>query len=306
VKKEYWNALFSMGRVSNLPTILSNVTVGYYLGGGRIHSMPLPWLFSIAAIACFYEGGMFLNDICDYSVDLQERPERPLPSGQLTQFSASLIALLLFLLGLGIVAYFLPQALFFSILLIGLIITYNLVHTQFGMAPLLMGACRGSIYLIAATAAGWTGWTGWTGLISDRAFILDSVLIMSLGLTLYIAAVSYIARDELKASVGKVRKVQRVSAFVLLGVILWPVVFAHELDSVVLVGFLPVCYWFMTTEMQLFRKKISPPKAVGCMLAGMSLWDALVLATVHSPSGMCLAWACFGGARLWQRRIQSS
>ncbi|MEO5970827.1 MAG: UbiA family prenyltransferase [Bdellovibrionia bacterium] len=300
MKKEYWHALLSLGRVSNLPTILSNVTVGYYLGGGRIESAPLPWLFCIGAIVCFYEAGMFLNDICDFSVDSQERPERPLPSGQLTIFSASVIALFLFLLGIGIVAYFLPGALFLSLFLIGLIVIYNLVHTQFRLAPLLMGACRGSVYLIAATAA------GWTGLDSYRSSTSGSVLIMSLGLTLYIAAVSFIARDELKASVGKVRKVQRVSAFVLLGVVLWPVVFAHQLDSVLLMGFLPVCFWFITTEIQLIRKEISPPKAVGCMLAGMSLWDGLVLATVQSVSGMCLAWACFGGARLWQRRIQSS
>ena len=266
--------------------------MGYYLGGGQIQRAPLPWLCSIAAIACFYEGGMFLNDICDYSVDLRERPGRPLPSGQISKLSVILITLCLFIVGMGLVVFYLPQALVLSVLLLGLICTYNFIHTQFNLAPLLMGACRGCVYLIAATAAGWQDIYG-----------SNAVLIMSLGITLYISAVSFIARDELKGSLGRV---QRLSAIVLFGVLLWPVVFAQQLDGVLLIGFLPVCYWFIRTEIQLFRRKISPPKAVGSMLAGISLWDALVLATAQSISGMCLAWACFGGARLWQRRIQST
>jgi 4-hydroxybenzoate polyprenyltransferase len=306
--KRQWQALFSMGRVSNLPTILSNVTVGYYLGGGQIESNPQPWLIATAAIACFYEGGMVLNAICDYSVDLRERPERPLPSGRFSKFSAVLITFFLFLSGLGLVTYFLPQAFLLSVLLMGLIVTYNLVHTQFGLAPLLMGACRGCVYLIAATVAGWSGLKSLTDflpapLTQIRAHGLSSVLIMALGLTLYIAAVSFIARDEVKSSWSKV---QSASAFAVLGVVLWPILFAGHWDGILFVGFLPVFYWFVKTEVQLLRKKTSVPKAVGSMLAGISLWDALVLATVQSVSGMCLAWVCFGGARLWQRRIQST
>lgn len=292
MKRPIWNSLLTLGRVSNLPTIVSNVTVGYTLAGGVYYKTPLDWIICIVAILCFYEGGMFLNDICDYTLDLKERPGRPLPSGLISRVMASVVTFSFFLIGIGLIVFCLPEVLPLSLGLVGLIVTYNLVHVRFILSPLLMGACRGSVYLIAAKAA------------NSQVFqTAPSVLIMALGLMLYISAVSFIARDELQASLGRI---QKVSGLVLLGVLFWPIVFTQPWDSFLFLGFLPICFWFAVTELQFFRGEINPPKAVGRMLSGISLWDAFVLATLHSMSGMCLAWVCFGGARLWQRRIQAT
>lgn len=243
MNKGWCKALLTLGRVSNLPTLVSNVAAGYSLGGGQIHNSLRSGFVALAAIFCFYEGGMFLNDICDLRVDCRERPKRPLPSGAVSTRTATGVMLGFFVAGLALVGVYLPQALGLTIVLLGLIFAYNLSHTGFAGAPLLMGACRGCVYLIAASAGGWRG-------------PLDGpeVVVMALGLMLYVSWVSFIARDELRGSWGLIPK----------------------------------------------------QKVVEYLLAGISLWDGLVFATVSSFGGMCLAGVCFGGARLWQRRIQST
>ena len=69
-----------LGRISNLPTVWSNVLVGALLGGATLDDARLPLL--MAAMSLFYVGGMFLNDAFDRTFDARHRPERPIPSGQ--------------------------------------------------------------------------------------------------------------------------------------------------------------------------------------------------------------------------------
>src|SRR5262245_15143087 len=68
-----------LGRVSNLPTIWSNVLVGRVLAGGQ------PWrpatLLVMLAVSLLYVGGMYLNDAFDRDIDARERPTRPIPAG---------------------------------------------------------------------------------------------------------------------------------------------------------------------------------------------------------------------------------
>src|SRR5262245_13283313 len=68
-----------LGRVSNLPTVWTNVLAGVVLAGGR----PQPRLLTLwTALSCFYVGGMFLNDAFDRQVDARERAEGPITSGE--------------------------------------------------------------------------------------------------------------------------------------------------------------------------------------------------------------------------------
>ena len=68
-----------LGRVSNLPTVWSNVLAGVALAGASpLNGYILPL---ILAMSLAYIGGMFLNDAFDRKTDATERPERPIPSG---------------------------------------------------------------------------------------------------------------------------------------------------------------------------------------------------------------------------------
>src|SRR5690606_3019326 len=79
-----------LGRVSNLPTVWTNTLAGIVLAGGHIadpRTVPL-----LVAFSLFYVAGMYLNDAYDAEIDARERPERPIPSGQIsaeTVFTAS-------------------------------------------------------------------------------------------------------------------------------------------------------------------------------------------------------------------------
>src|SRR5690242_3153058 len=72
-------AHLSLARISNTPTVVSNVLAGAALAttlafGWQIVALCL-------ATALFYTAGMYLNDILDVEIDRQQRPDRPIPSG---------------------------------------------------------------------------------------------------------------------------------------------------------------------------------------------------------------------------------
>ncbi|MBF0375745.1 MAG: UbiA family prenyltransferase, partial [Alphaproteobacteria bacterium] len=69
-----------LGRVSNLPTVWTNVLAGATLAGGLPDGAGLFAL--LVAATLLYVGGMFLNDAFDRHVDALTRPERPIPSGE--------------------------------------------------------------------------------------------------------------------------------------------------------------------------------------------------------------------------------
>ena len=171
--------LLILGRVSNLPTVWSNCLAGWWLGGGG-NFWKLPFLF--LGVSLLYTGGMFLNDAFDADFDRQRRPERPIPTGKISEplvwraGFGQLIAGIFLLLGCGLVA----TGAAFSLALF--ILLYNFSHKFFNAAPWIMGACRFWVYLIAG-ATGALGLNGW-------------VIFCGLALAIYVGGLSYVARRE--------------------------------------------------------------------------------------------------------------
>ena len=71
-----------LGRVSNLPTVWSNALAGMVLASGAPDATLLLGL--MLGFSASYTSGMFLNDAFDASFDQVHRPERPIPSGQIS------------------------------------------------------------------------------------------------------------------------------------------------------------------------------------------------------------------------------
>ena len=91
-----------IGRVSNLPTVWTNVLAGAFLSG---HAADVPTLLWVMfAITLFYTGGMYLNDAFDADIDARERPNRPIPSGQISAKAVSAIGCAMLMGGILIVA----------------------------------------------------------------------------------------------------------------------------------------------------------------------------------------------------------
>src|SRR5262245_42928808 len=75
-----------LARVSNLPTVWTNVIAAWLLAGGAWEFRPLAWL--LAGGSLVYTGGMFLNDAADAKWDRANRPERPIPTGRISPAQA--------------------------------------------------------------------------------------------------------------------------------------------------------------------------------------------------------------------------
>jgi hypothetical protein len=168
-----------LGRVSNLPTVWSNCLAGWWLGGaGNTDKLP----FLLLGATLLYVGGMFLNDAFDAQFDRQHRRERPIPSGKIALDAVWRWGLAG--LALGAVCLLWPGELTggIGLALVFCIILYDAIHKLVAFSPVLMGACRFLLYVIAASTGvrEVTGWSLWCGL----------------ALGAYIAGVSYLARRE--------------------------------------------------------------------------------------------------------------
>ncbi|MDQ4060463.1 MAG: UbiA family prenyltransferase, partial [Pseudomonadota bacterium] len=125
--------LLRLGRVSNLPTVWTNVAAATAIAGGDLLSGRSASVF--AATTLFYLGGMYLNDAFDRSIDARERPTRPIPSGQISApavFGAGLAMLALgtVLIGLSGVA-----AAVAGLVLAGTILLYDYHHKGNPLSP---------------------------------------------------------------------------------------------------------------------------------------------------------------------------
>jgi len=146
-----WRAYLVLARVSNLPTVWTNVLAGTI--GSRLDFDLSTLLRTAFAASLFYAGGMFLNDAFDADSDARLRPERPIPSGIVTRANVSTIGAALLGGGELLLAPSLP-ALLLGLALAGAIVSYDYRHKSNPVAPILMGVCRALVYCIAAVAAG--------------------------------------------------------------------------------------------------------------------------------------------------------
>jgi hypothetical protein len=144
------SAWLRMARVSNTPTTVSDTVAGAVLVSPAVAAGPVAVV--AVAIALFYTAGMLLNDVMDVGVDRRERPERPLPSGQVSVRAASAATVALFVLGEILLLLEGWEPALAGLGLIGLIVLYDAWHKGNAISPLLMAACRAMVYVVAGLA----------------------------------------------------------------------------------------------------------------------------------------------------------
>ena len=144
-------AYLLLARISNLPTVWTNVLAAYVIAGAARESLPIA---SIAA-SIFYTAGMFLNDAFDAPFDAKTRPDRPIPNGDVTRSEVFAIGSALMLAG-AVLLLLLPNPLSALVWGIGLavaIVFYDYRHKGRAFGPVVMGACRALVYCTAAAGA---------------------------------------------------------------------------------------------------------------------------------------------------------
>ena len=260
-----WSVALRLGRVSNLPTVWSNVLAGVTLAGGSAADARLPLL--LLSLSLSYVGGMYLNDWFDREIDSKQRPERPIPSGQVaarTVFTAGLAmlvasVLLLIWIGYGFAAGTGWPAAAAGVALAAAIVFYNWRHKGNPLSPVVMGLCRLLVYVVAAYAVAQS---------PPVAVWWAAVLLLC-----YLIGLTYVAKQE---TLGVVRNLWP------LGFLALPLAYAalaagNGLASALL--FVALTGWVVYALHFLWRRRPGDvPRAVVSLIAGISLLDAVFIA----------------------------
>jgi len=153
--KKSIKAFFDLCRISNLPTVWTNVLAAVVLSDS-----PFSWssyLILSASLSLFYSGGMSLNDLFDVEVDRVHKLFRPLPSGRASIRDAILFTVVLFGLALFLL-FFIPyrEALYAGLFLLLVIFLYDQIHKRNPLTVFLIAMCRLMIFVVSGIAVSGT------------------------------------------------------------------------------------------------------------------------------------------------------
>jgi 4-hydroxybenzoate polyprenyltransferase len=275
--------LLKLGRVSNLPTVWTNVLAGIVIAGHDWQSSRT--VVVIAAMSFFYIGGMFLNDYFDRAVDSRERPERPIPAGEISSSAVAAIGLGELTLAAALLAMTSFAAAAVGILLGAVIVGYDTFHKNNPVAPIIMGLCRALIYCGAAAAF-------------DQG-VPQPVMLAALTLLAYVAGLTYAARQESLDKIGSLWPLLVLSAPFLLALPALRQGLAAIMIYILLVG--ATSYAIRLLARRSMQGAVS--QAVAMLIAGISLVDAALLASIGAVGPASLAVAGFGATLLLQKYI---
>ena len=260
------SAWLRLVRAGTLFSPASDVIAGAALQG-------TPWsvelLRAAAASVLVYAGGMVLNDHADRREDALQRPERPIPSGDLTPAAAHGGGLLLLVAGVAVA----PWHAWWALLAV-LVLTYDYVAKRWlVVAAPLMGSLRALNLLGGA-------WFATQGL--DAIDVELAIPVLCYGL--YVLAVTLLGalEDEPKIAPRAVVGVQSVPPLVgLLALFALP-----QRGPAVLIGLALTVLFFARMR----RRGMDWPRAA---IRGSMTW--LLLGTMAFTSLLCL-----GSGRPWE------
>ena len=266
------NTALRLGRVSNIPTVWTNALAGAVLATGGVADWTAIVLSGLA-LTFFYEGGMWLNDAFDAEIDAAERADRPIPNGEVTKQTVFIGGWALMAAGIVISALISSTCGVIGLALTAAIVLYDWLHKRTVLSPVIMGATRFLSYLLAAFAA---------------ATLTDAALYGALGLFAYIIGLTYSAKQEAHDRIGTAWPLAVLAA---------PLIYALTVglaEPAALIFFAGLAGVVAFALHRLFRRAPGDvPKAVVTMIAGISLYDATLIAGTGALGLAVLAAAGF-------------
>lgn len=149
-------SLAALVRLPNLFTAPPDVVLGAALAAGTGQAVsPAPVAGLAVASMALYAAGTTLNDYFDAAEDARERPDRPIPSGEVSRGGALGVGVALLVTGVAVAAVAAgPTAGAVAAVLAAAVVIYDgsLAGTGFGFV--VMGTARGLNVLLGTTVAG--------------------------------------------------------------------------------------------------------------------------------------------------------
>jgi hypothetical protein len=281
------STLLRLGRISNVPTVWTNVLAGSVIAGGEQHPNEIALI--VAAMTAFYVGGMYLNDFFDRAIDARDRPGRPIDAGEIRASSVLLIGFGLLAAGIALMTPFGPSAALCGILLAGVIVLYDVWHKGNVLSPAVMGSCRALVYIGTGVAI--------TGSISN------ATMIGAIALASHVAGITYAARQESLDRVGNLWPLAllAVPLFVALPVLVngWMIFSAF----ILLLAVDAFAVWLLMKR----SRRGAVPFAVSGLIAAICVVDGLAIAT--AGGGILVVAICALGyplTRLFQKWVPAT
>lgn len=176
--------LLRLLRLPALFTTFPDVLAGYVIiAQGEVEPVKLACL--LAASACLYLSGMVFNDLFDLEQDRKERPNRPLPAGEISYEHARIIGKLLMLSGIAFASLVSLPGMIIAIALAASVFVYDYQAKRTIFGPFFMGLCRTLNLLLGATAV-----------VDFSAWEAYPQLIVAAVIGIYVAGVTVFARSE--------------------------------------------------------------------------------------------------------------
>jgi 4-hydroxybenzoate polyprenyltransferase len=270
-----WRTYLTLGRVSNLPTVWTNVVAGIVIAGALPAARSLFPL--VLSLSLFYVGGMYLNDAFDRESDARQRPDRPIPSGAIP--AAAVFAIGFGLLGAGLatlVAAAGPDArgpaAAAGLALASVIVTYDAWHKGNPIGPVLMGVARALVYVAAGVAS--------------AAALPPALVGGALVLLAYVIGLTYVAKQE---TLGRVRNLWPLLFLAVPFVYSAPLLLKPSAGTILYLALL-ACVGYALRQLTGPDRRI--PAAVVTLIAGISLLDGTLIALHGEPA---LAWVGVAG-----------
>jgi 4-hydroxybenzoate polyprenyltransferase len=278
------STLLRLGRISNLPTVWTNVLAGSVIAGGDRHPDQIAMI--MMAMTAFYVGGMYLNDFFDREIDARDRPGRPIHAGEIRAGTVSSIGFGLLATGIALMIPFGLAATLWGALLAAVIVLYDVWHKGNALSPLVMGICRALVYI--GTGAALAGTTS------------TAMMIGAAALASHVAGITYAAKQESLDRVGN------LWPLALLAIPLFVALPAMFGGWIVIIAFLLLLAGDVWAVRLLVRRPVpgAVPLAVSGLIAAICLVDALAIAL--SGGGVLLVALCALGyplTRLFQKSI---
>jgi 4-hydroxybenzoate polyprenyltransferase len=274
-----------LGRVSNLPTVWTNTLAGAVLAGAG--GFGPEFAVMLLAFSLFYTGGMFLNDAFDAGYDAVQRPERPIPSGEIGGREVFGYGFGLMGGGIALLAWFGIAPAIAGLTLATAITFYDWHHKKNMLGPVVMGLCRVLVYVGAGLC---------TTLALPSALWVGGALMLC-----YLIGLTYVAKQETLGRVENLWPLAFLAAPVAYGAWLATAHAAAGIFWLLFSGWMLVALWFLWR-----RRKSDIPRAVVSLIAGISLLDAMLIAGTGSVALAGLALVGFGVTLFFQRYISGT
>jgi hypothetical protein len=278
------STLLRLGRISNLPTVWTNVLAGSVIAGSGYR--PDQMALVMIAMTAFYVGGMYLNDFFDREIDARERPGRPIHAREIRAGTVSSIGFGLLATGIALMIPFGLAATIWGALLGAVIVLYDVWHKGNALSPLVMGSCRALVYIGAGVALAGS---------PSHAIVLGAIALAS-----HVAGITYAARQESLDRVGNLWPLMLLAVPLLVAL---PALFS---GWIVIAAFLLLLAADALAIRLLATRPVpgSVPRAVSGLIAAICLVDALAIAL--NGGGVLLVALCALGyplTRLFQKSI---